>query len=220
VRTLVEQGVHVRLVDNWSTDDTVERAEALDLGPALTIERLPPDGPSETYDRELLLRNTERIAREIGEGWVIHQDVDEVRRPPWPGVSLRDALHHVQLLGYNAVDHTSLVFVSIDDAFQPGDDMEAVLRHFEFDRRPGPFVQAWDAGANPVVDLASSGGHEAVFAGRRVFPYKFLQKRYPIRSQAHGERKVPADDLLLFDSEFPRDFLVERLTGVGIRRGG
>jgi hypothetical protein len=219
VRALVEQGVHVRLVDNWSTDDTVERIQALDLGSALTIERVPPDGPSETNDRELLLRNTERIAREIGEGWVIHQDVDEVRRPPWPGVALRDALHHVQLLGYNAVDHTSLVFVPIDDAFAAGDNMEAVIRHFEFDRRPGHSVQikAWDAGANPVVDLASSGGHQAVFADRRVFPYKFLQKHYPVRSQAHGR---PAEDLLLFDSEFPRDFLLERLTGVGIRRGG
>jgi hypothetical protein len=251
VRVLVEQGVHVRLVDNWSTDDTVERALALGLGDALTVERFPAEGPSETYDWEALLRNTERIARELGDGWVIHQDVDEVRRSPWPGVSLRDALHHVQRLGYNAVDHTSLVFVPTDDSFQPGDDMEQVLRHFEFGARPGHFVQikAWNAAAGPA-DLASSGGHEARFPGRRVFPYKFLQQHYPIRSQAHGERKVhadraarwnagerargwhshydavavdevfvrPAGELLAFDAGFGRDYLLERLTGVGILR--
>ena len=39
-------------------------------------------------------------------------------------------------------------------------------------------------------DLAGSGGHEAVFTGRRVFPYNFLSKHYPVRSQAHGERKI------------------------------
>ncbi len=251
LRTLVQQGVQVRLVDNWSTDDTVARAQALGLGDALTIERFPATGPSETYDWEVLLHHTERIARELGDGWVIHQDVDEVRRSPWPGVSLRDALHHVQQLGYNAVDHTSLTFVPTDDTFRGGDDMERVLRHFAFAARAGHFVQikAWNAAAGPV-DLASSGGHEARFAGRRVFPYKFLQKHYPIRSQAHGERKVfadrtarwnagerargwhthydavatderfvrPAGELLAFDAGFEREYLLERLSGVGIAR--
>jgi hypothetical protein len=41
-----------------------------------------------------------------------------------------------------------------------------------------------------AVDLASSGGHEARFENRRVFPIRFLLRHYPIRGQAHGERKV------------------------------
>ena len=35
-----------------------------------------------------------------------------------------------------------------------------------------------------------SGGHQVQFRGRRICPVKFLSKHYPIRSQAHGERKV------------------------------
>ena len=48
--------------------------------------------------------------------------------------------------------------------------------------------KAWKA--SPVVDLATSGGHDATFPGRLVHPYNFLLRHYPIRSQRHGEDKV------------------------------
>jgi hypothetical protein len=35
-----------------------------------------------------------------------------------------------------------------------------------------------------------TAGHDARFYGRRVYPFKFLLKHYPIRSHAHGRRKV------------------------------
>ena len=249
VRRLAGRGVDVVLVDNWSTDDTVARVEALGLGDRVRIERFPADRPSATYDWAALLANTERIAAELGEGWIIHQDVDEVRESPWPGVGLRDALHHVQRCGYDAVDHTVIDFVPVDDDFVAGTDVEAHMRHFRFGDRPGHFVQvkAWNAGAGRA-QLASSGGHDAQFPGRRVFPYKFLAKHYPVRSQAHGERKVlaertarwnaeerargwhhhydpiadghafvrPREELVDVDAGFAGDFVIERLTGMGI----
>ena len=49
LRALDEQGVRIHLVDNWSTDDTVARAQALGLGDRLTVERFPHEGPNETY---------------------------------------------------------------------------------------------------------------------------------------------------------------------------
>jgi hypothetical protein len=193
LRALDEQGVRIHLVDNWSTDDTVARAQALGLGDRLTVERFPHDGPSGTYDWEALLRHTEELAAGLDTDWVIHQDADEIRLAPWEGVTMRDALHHVQQLGYTAVDHTVLVFHPVDGAgFAPGDDLRGRLRHFEFGARAGHFLQikAWDARSAGRVDLAHDGGHSARFEGRRVFPFKFLLLHYPVRSQAHGERKV------------------------------
>ncbi len=250
VTRLVEQGVRVRVVDNWSTDDTVARVEALGLGERVRVERFPAEGPSATYDWQALLRNTERIAAESGADWVIHHDADEVRESPWPGVGLRDALHHVQRCGFNAIDHTVIDFVPVDDGFAGG-DVEGHMRHFRFGTRPGHFVQvkAWRADRG-AVDLAGSGGHDAQFSGRDVFPYKFLLKHYPLRSQEQGRRKVfvdrrgrgnpqeramgwhtqydaiqpeqtlivPADELLGHDAAFATEYLVERLTGAGLRR--
>ncbi|HEU4931631.1 MAG TPA: hypothetical protein VFT48_06095, partial [Pyrinomonadaceae bacterium] len=34
------------------------------------------------------------------------------------------------------------------------------------------------------------GGHEIRFNGRRAYPFRFLLKHYPVRSQAHGEKKI------------------------------
>lgn len=182
-----------------------------------SVRRLVEQGIDvHVVDRATILTDTERIAAELGEGWVIHQDVTEIRVPPWPGVTLRDALHHVQRCGYNAVDHTVIDLRSIDDEELEGDDLEERMRHFAFGTGPGHFLQitTWDAGVGPV-ELAASGGHEAAFAGRRVFPYKFLSKRPPVRSQAHDR---VADEVRVHDDTFDSEYLTERLTGVGILR--
>jgi hypothetical protein len=91
--------------------------------------------------------------------------------------------------GYNAVDHTVLEFPPVDNDFPPGADFERYFSYFSptatvADRTQ---IKAWKA---REVDLRSSGGHEAAFPGRRIHPLNFLLKHYPIRSQAHGERKV------------------------------
>jgi hypothetical protein len=40
-----------------------------------------------------------------------------------------------------------------------------------------------------------------MFGGRRVFPFKFLLKHYPIRSRAHGEQKVLQDRRTRWNAE-------------------
>jgi hypothetical protein len=53
-------------------------------------------------------------------------------------------------------------------------------------------VKAWK-NIHQSVQLSESGGHDARLPHRRVFPFNFLLKHYPVRSQAHGERKVFRD---------------------------
>ena len=51
------------------------------------------------------------------------------------------------------------------------------------------------------LSLAESGGHEIRFEGRRVYPYSFLLKHYPVRSQAHGEKKIFRERRPRYDPE-------------------
>jgi len=189
VEHLIMQGIRVHLVDNWSIDDTIDRIRRFRDRGLITVEEYPPSGPSGTFDWEDLLRRVEEIAAASDSDWVIHHDADEIRRSPWPGTTLRNGLYRIEACGYNAVDHTVIEFWPVADVRVT--NLEADLRHFQFGRRPGHFLQirAWKPQAGPI-NLVSSGGHEAEFRGRRVFPYKFLTKHYPIRSQGHGERKV------------------------------
>lgn len=252
VRRLLDQGIDVHVIDDWSEDGTWEALRALGAGNRLRCERFPDSGPSGAFQWERLLQRKEEIAASSRADWVIHQDADEIRESPWPGISLRDGLYRVENAAFNAVDHTVIDFKPTDDSFLPGSDFGSHFSHFDFGRRPGHFVQikAWKPGGGKV-DLAASGGHEAAFEGRRVFPYKFLLRHYPFRSTRQAESKL-AERKLRFDAaerargwhhhydqltassvmgsvgagtlryeaeDFSRAFLVERLSGLGLREG-
>jgi glycosyltransferase involved in cell wall biosynthesis len=193
LRDLIAQGLMVYLIDNWSSDDTLTRARAF-LGRGLiAIERFPAHGPPRTYNLTDILRRVEQIAAaHPWADWVVLHDADERRRSPWPGVTLREALWRVDRAGYSCVDHVTLNFPPVDDAFDPARaDLEEYFNYFEFSAHAGHFHQrrAWKQVGTGVA-LAASAGHDVTFPGRKVYPYKFLLKHYPVRSQAHGARKV------------------------------
>jgi Glycosyl transferase family 2 len=249
LRYLLQDGTGVYVLDNWSTDGTFELAAA--FGKQLVgLERFPPGGPSTTYDLRRILRRVEQIAATLDADWVILHDADERRRGPWPSVGLRQALYMVERRGFTCVDHITLTFWPTVGApvYHGTTDVEDALTSFEFSDHPGHFHQrrAWKQTPGQQVDLASTAGHDVQFPGRRVCPYRFLLKHYPIRSQVHGERKVLAErrprwnaaerafgwhaqydgvvdfvrdpsQLIRFDpASFYADWLVERLSGVGI----
>ena len=193
LRDLGEQGLQAYIIDNWSTDGTVAKASAFLGNSLIGIERFPASGPAMTYDLFAIMSRVEAVAAgQRGASWVVLHDADERRRSPWPGVTLRDALWYVDRCGYSCIDHTTLNFWPVDDSFDPeGLDLEQHFAYFSFSDHPGHFHQrrAWKQ-LGMRVALAPSAGHDVSFMGRRVYPYKFLLKHYPIRSQAHGVRKL------------------------------
>jgi Glycosyl transferase family 2 len=193
IQYLTDQGIQVHVIDNWSTDDTFRRVRGRTWAAKVSVERYPAQ-PTSRYEWSRLLGRVEEVAHDSGSHWVIHHDADERRTGPWVSASLRDALWIVDRSGFNAVDHTVLNFRPTDDQFAIGDDVEQHLRFYEFGTSPDMRTQikAWKQGRSRV-SLSDSGGHAVAFPGRRVFPYRFLLKHYPIRSQAHGVQKVLRD---------------------------
>ncbi|MEZ5617038.1 MAG: methyltransferase domain-containing protein [Rhodocyclaceae bacterium] len=253
VSRLLNAGIDVYLIDNWSTDNTAGLLEPL-LGKGLIgIERFPPEGSTGTYDWHRLLSRVEQLAATMSADWFIHHDVDEIRESPWPEINLRDVIWYADKLGFNAIDHTVIDFRPIDNSFVAGTDFGAHFEYWEFGRRVGHFqqIKAWKNLAHEIT-LAQTGGHDVNFPGRRVFPYKLLLRHYPVRSQQHGDRKILAErkprfnpfernqrgwhtqyneiqqghnflrlpeTLNQFNAErFCQDYLVERISGIGILR--
>jgi hypothetical protein len=185
-------GIRVHVVDNWSTDITfdvlVDRASR---DPGIALERFPADSPAPHFELERLLSRVEDVAHGSGADWVVNHDADEVRQSPWPGVSLRRALWCVEQFGFNCVDHVVMNFRPVDERWTGQGHLEDAFTWFEFGDHHAAFRQqkAWKPQAQPVR-VAATGGHDAEFPGRRVFPYRFLLRHYPIRSTAHGRRKV------------------------------
>jgi hypothetical protein len=186
---LAQNGVWSYLIDDGSTDETVARAQRWLGRGLLGIERFEAtNGAGKTSWRALLARK-QQLACELGADWYVHHDADEIRETPWPGMSLREAIRWVDRVGFNAIDFRVLNFAPVDDAFRAGMDPRT---HFTRWEEPAEYDRmqrkCWKAGA-PDLELAE-GGHDVRFAGRRIFPLRFLLRHYPIRGQAHGRRKV------------------------------
>jgi len=191
---LTRDGIRVHVIDNWSTDATPDLVEQFVADGTVTWERFPSGGTTGYFELERLLQRVEEVAADSGADWVIHHDADEIRESPWPGVPLIDALWAVEQWGYNCIDHTVFNFRPIDNSWSPGADLERSFTWCEFGDTPADFLQikAWKPQPERLA-MARNAGHEVKFTGRRVFPYKFLLRHYPIRSQEHGEQKILRD---------------------------
>jgi hypothetical protein len=204
IRHLNSNGVGVYLMDNGSTDRTIDAASAW-LGRGLIgIERF--EGRREGhFDWEAILRRQEEIAHEYPASWYIHHDADEIREGPWPLLNLKQAIQNVDACGFNCIDFEVFHFRPIDNGYERGVDPATYFAFYEdaegFDQLQ---LRCWKA--TPDFDLVSLGGHDVQFSGRRVFPVKFVLRHYPIRSEPHGRRKV-------FEERLPRFREEERARG-------
>lgn len=126
IEHLVENGVDVYLLDNCSTDETVEEARRW-LGRGLVgIETFPTPGDERhrlaagRYDWTAILLRKEELARTLEADWFLHHDADEFRESPLDSLTLGDAIRFVDSLDYNCIDFRIFDFPPVDDGFRLG----------------------------------------------------------------------------------------------------
>ena len=184
LRHLEREGCDVYLLDNWSTDRHMIHS--------WTFNETWPDHEPTFYDWTGILKRVEEIALEHGRRrWCILHDADEIRRSWHCDTTLSEGLRFAGRFGYNAAKFEVRHYVPVDDSWKPGGDPEEHFRYYRPDHVDyrNSQIKAWIQG-DERVDLHTHAGHEVVFSSRGVFPYSFLIKHYPIRSQEHGERKM------------------------------
>ena len=194
LRHLIDQGVDVHVIDNWSTDGSDRIARQF---PLAGFERFPLEGDCGMYPWRALLRRVEVLANASEAAWCVLHDADEIRRSPRPGESLLAAFARMDREAYSAADHQVFCFQPIDELY--AGDPEQYFRHYSDDGVDNrlPHIKAWKNLGR--VSLARTGGHQAEFQGRRIHPEKLILKHYPIRSSLQGARKVLAERIPRFD---------------------
>lgn len=185
---LHEHGVDFYLIDNGSTDNTVELAERWSRRGLIGIESFPR-GRDDVYDWRGLLTRKEELARELAGDWFIHLDADEVRLPPSRGQTLAQALEGVERQGFNAVNFFEFTFTPTqENPDHDHPDFQRTLRtYYPFSPQYPHQLKAWKA--NPEVELASSGGHKVTFPDLRMHPRPFPMKHYLFLSVPHAIEK-------------------------------
>lgn len=187
LRHLREQGVDVYLIDNDSTDETVEIAERFLGRGVVGIERLPRDDG--VFSLRTQLRRKEELTRELDADWFIHLDTDEMRLPP-PGYrTLAEAIRHVDRQGFNAVNFLELSFIPTrEEPDHDHPDFQRTLRtYYPLLPQFPHHLKAWKATAD--VELEWKGGHLVRFPGLRMYPQSFLMKHYLCLSVQHAVEK-------------------------------
>jgi glycosyltransferase involved in cell wall biosynthesis len=196
VKHLIENGIEVYFINHGSTDSTVKEASKW-LGKGLIhIENFPQDAGYPEINRKKfvlthLLRRIQVLSTRLTADWYLINDADEFRESPWPGLTLKEAFQIVDQKGYNAIHFLVFNFHPVDNSFIPGSDVRETLKYYEKELKKFNFFQikAWKNLGKPV-DLVTSGGHDIQFSGRKIFPTRFILRHYPIRSQAHGLKKI------------------------------
>jgi glycosyltransferase involved in cell wall biosynthesis len=185
---LETQGVEVCLIDNGSSDRTVDIARAFRDRCVVRLEHLAFQG---RFELARVLQNEERLAREIEADWYLHHDADEIREAPVGMGTLAEAFARVAAEGYNAIDFDEFVFVptSLDQRFEGRDFVAEMSDYYYFCPAPLRRVNAWRRRRWGKVDLTTSGGHSVRFRRRTVYPQPFILRHYMALSMEYARRK-------------------------------
>lgn len=184
---LIQQGCHVYLCDNESTDRTVAIAQS-HLGRGLIgMETIPRYG---MYKWRATLERKEELATTLDGDWFMHVDADEIRLSNRSDQTLAQALQHADAKGYNAVNFQEFTFIATRQA--PDHDHQDYLQtmrwYYPFLPSFPHRVNAWKR--QPMrVDLSDSGGHRVKFPGLRMYPFSFPMRHYLCLSKARAIRK-------------------------------
>jgi glycosyltransferase involved in cell wall biosynthesis len=192
IRHLQDQGLKVHVIDNWSTDGSWEMLR----GRGVSGERWPRGGPDTLYQCKAMLDRVDEVAASSSADWCMFNDADEIRRSS-RDESLLAGFERVESEGFNAINFKLYYFRPIDNGYSG--DPEKYFQHYALNHCDCRLqhVKAW-RNTGQRVNLSAHGSHRLEFDGLKVYLESWMLKHYPIRSQAHGERKM-RERLVRFD---------------------
>jgi len=186
IQHLLAQGLEICLTDNGSTDRSLAIARSFLGRGVVHVGELSYRG---CFELSRVLRNEERLMRELGPDWILHYDADEIREAPLHYQTLREGIEVADKEGFNAINFREFVFVptSEDENFIGRDYVKEMTYYYYFSPRENHRLNAWKR--QDAFDLVRSGGHRVQFDGVRVFPESFILRHYIALSREHAVRK-------------------------------
>lgn len=127
IKHLVGQDISVCILDNESTDNTVEIARRI---PNVQVRTVSSDG---LFNEKILQDSIREVTALVDTDWIIKNDADEFIESPWKGVSLRQGIELVDKAGKCCIGVVSYVFYPMSDEVphEPGKDVRDYYDHYK-----------------------------------------------------------------------------------------
>ena len=185
INDFVSQGIDVVIIDNGSTDHTLQICSEFLGNGLLSIEHMPWKGEFD-LTTQLEIKNT--IVRNLNHDWVIHADADEWLHTPVKGESLQEGIARIDKLGYNAINFEEFVFLpNRNESSELPDYNKKNLHYYFFSPEKKRLMRAWKTGH--VFNNISTGGHKLSGIDLNLAAETFILRHYITLSLEHAVKK-------------------------------
>jgi glycosyltransferase involved in cell wall biosynthesis len=182
---LIHQGIEVAVIDQESTDGTIEICEEFVGAGLLSIDRLNWTG---VYDLTAQLKAKARIVEKLRHDWVIHTDADEWLQSPVEGETLLEGLDRISENGCNVINFEDFVFLPHHGQRVGLDSYEKnILNYYFFAPWKKRLMRAWKRSAG--FQNIESGGHLLSGKAVKIAPEDFILRHYIVLSHEQAVQK-------------------------------
>ncbi|MFL0671077.1 MAG: glycosyltransferase family 2 protein [Erythrobacter sp.] len=142
---LAGEAIDVVLIDNESSDGTLEAVASGIFQNVVHVEHLPYKG---FFDLSQQLQVKEKLSSICDADWVIHQDADEFLTSPSGWGGLRENIEQADAMGFNVVNFNELVMLPDNPEI---DDFSTNNRLFYFfEPRPLRLMRSLEKECRPI----------------------------------------------------------------------
>ncbi len=184
---LASNGIEFAIVDNGSTDQSVEIARSAEFKPFLVdIVSVPFTG---VFELETMLRAKKSLADSVQSDWVMNLCPDEVPHANRQDVPLSEEIARFDRAGFNVVNFDEFVFLPVTGDWKEGRRGWQDLRHYYFfEPTPVRQMRLWKSGCG--FSNVAHGGHR-LDGVTRIAPESLALRHYIFRDQDHAFAKFP-----------------------------
>ncbi len=179
---LENEKIDVILINNESTDDTLEVISGAEYRNIQHIETLPFNGQ---FDLSAQLEAKVAAIESADADWIIHQDADEILQSPTEWGGLRRHIELADSQDFNVLNFNEIVMLPSNP--QVNDFIHNNSNYYFFEPRPLRLMRAWKKAAKLVN--YRTGGHVLDGDDVVVYPERMLLKHFIVRSQQHAFEK-------------------------------